>query len=94
MLKGYSWNGAFLSNFKVNRQVLGFTPVILATQEAEIKRIAVQSQPGQTVRETLSLKNITEKRASGVVQGVGPEFKPQRCKNKTKQKYQHFLISS
>jgi hypothetical protein len=29
-------------------------PVILATQEAEIKRIAVQSQPGQTVCENLS----------------------------------------
>jgi hypothetical protein len=30
------------------------TPVILATQEAEIRRITVQSQPGQTVCETLS----------------------------------------
>jgi hypothetical protein len=30
------------------------TPVILATQEAEIRRIAVQSQPGQTVCKTLS----------------------------------------
>jgi hypothetical protein len=29
-------------------------PVILATQEAEIRRIVVQSQPGQIVRETLS----------------------------------------
>jgi hypothetical protein len=32
-------------------------PVILATQEAEIRRIAVQSQPGQIVHETLSQKN-------------------------------------
>jgi hypothetical protein len=31
-------------------------PVILATQEAEIRRIAVQSQPGQIVHETLSQK--------------------------------------
>jgi hypothetical protein len=31
-------------------------PVILATQEAEIRRIAVQSQPGQIVPETLSQK--------------------------------------
>jgi hypothetical protein len=32
------------------------TPVILATQEAEIRRITVQSQPGQIVRELLSQK--------------------------------------
>jgi hypothetical protein len=30
------------------------TPVILATQEEEIRRIAVQSQLGQIVLETLS----------------------------------------
>jgi hypothetical protein len=29
------------------------TPVILATQEAEIRRIAVQSQPGEMVLKTL-----------------------------------------
>jgi hypothetical protein len=29
-------------------------PVILATQEAEIRRIMVQSQPGQIVHKTLS----------------------------------------
>jgi hypothetical protein len=29
-------------------------PVILATQEAEIRIIMVQSQPGQVVRNTLS----------------------------------------
>jgi hypothetical protein len=32
------------------------TPVILATQEAEIRRIEVRSQPGQIVHETLSRK--------------------------------------
>jgi hypothetical protein len=32
------------------------TPVIPATQEAEIRRIEVQSQPGQTVHKTLSRK--------------------------------------
>jgi hypothetical protein len=31
-------------------------PVILATQEAEIKRIEVQSQPRQIVQEILSQK--------------------------------------
>jgi hypothetical protein len=29
-------------------------PVILATQEAEIRKITVRSQPGKIVRETLS----------------------------------------
>jgi hypothetical protein len=40
-----------------------FTPVILTAQEAEIRRITVQSQPGQIVWETLSRKkkNITKK---------------------------------
>jgi hypothetical protein len=32
---------------------LGLTPVILATQEAEIKRIAVQGQPRQIFLKTL-----------------------------------------
>jgi hypothetical protein len=31
-------------------------PVILATQEAEIRRITVQSHPGQIVHKTLSRK--------------------------------------
>jgi hypothetical protein len=47
------------------------TPVIPATQEAEIRRIAVQSQPRQIVRPS------SQKRGGGVAQGVGPEFKPQ-----------------
>jgi hypothetical protein len=34
-------------------------PVILATQEAEIRRITVQSQPRQIVCETLSQKYPT-----------------------------------
>jgi hypothetical protein len=57
---------------------------ILATQEAEIRGITVQSQPGQTVHKTLSQKNHHKKRAGGVAQGIGPEIKPQY--NKTKQK--------
>jgi hypothetical protein len=36
-------------------------PVILATQEAEIRRIEVRSQPVQIVCEILSRKNITIK---------------------------------
>jgi hypothetical protein len=52
-------------------------PVILATQEAEIKRIMVQSQPQQIVCETLFPKALHKNRAGGVAQGEGPEFKPQ-----------------
>jgi hypothetical protein len=47
-------------------------PVILATQKAEIR-------PGKIVCETLSSKTHhkkKKKRAGGVVQGVGPQFKP------------------
>jgi hypothetical protein len=61
------------------------TPVILATQEADIRRIVVQSQPRQTVQETLSWKNTSQKRAGGMAQGEGPEFKPQYHKKKKKE---------
>jgi hypothetical protein len=44
-------------------------PVILATQEGEIRRIMVQSQPGQIVHEDHLGKS--RKRVGGVVQGVG-----------------------
>jgi hypothetical protein len=56
---------------------LWLMPVILATQAAEIRRIMVQSQPGQIVYKTPSQKYLTKKRAGGGAQGVGPEFKPQ-----------------
>jgi hypothetical protein len=39
----------------------GLTSVILATQEAEIRRIAVQKQPEQIVLETLSQKQPSQK---------------------------------
>jgi hypothetical protein len=57
-------------------------PIILATQEAEIRRIVVRSQLGQIVRETLFQKNPSQKRDDGVSQGEGPEFKPQYHKKK------------
>jgi hypothetical protein len=54
---------------------------MLATQEAEVRRVEVRSQPGQIVSETLSQKDPSPKRAGGVAQGEGPEFKPQSKKN-------------
>jgi hypothetical protein len=36
-------------------------PIILATQEAKIRRITIESQSGQTVRETLSRKTLSQK---------------------------------
>jgi hypothetical protein len=50
-------------------------PLILATQETEVRRIVVHSQLGQIVRETLYQKTFHKNRASGMAQGS--EFKPQ-----------------
>jgi hypothetical protein len=36
--------------------------------------------------ETLFRKNPSQKRAGGLAQGVGPEFKPHYCKRKEKKK--------
>jgi hypothetical protein len=44
----------------------------------------VQSQPWEIVHETLSQKNPSQKRTSGMVQGVGSEFKPQSRRKKKK----------
>jgi hypothetical protein len=52
-------------------------PVILATQEAEIRGIIVRSQPGQNSSRYPILKKPITKRAGRVAQGEGPEFKPQ-----------------
>jgi hypothetical protein len=62
-------------------------PVILATQEAEIRRIDVRSQPRQIVHKILAQKNPSQKRGGGVAQSIGPGFKPQyREKKKTTKK--------
>jgi hypothetical protein len=66
-------------------------PVILVTQETEIRRIVVQSQPRQIVCKTLSRKILHKSRAGGVAQGEGPEFKPQ-YRQKKKEKLIYFII--
>jgi hypothetical protein len=53
------------------------TPVILATQETEIRRLVVQRQPEQIIHKTLSQKYPSQERAGRVAQGEGPEFKSQ-----------------
>jgi hypothetical protein len=44
------------------------TPVILVTQEAEIMRIVVRSQPRQIVHKTLSQKKKTLHKKTGLVE--------------------------
>jgi hypothetical protein len=61
-------------------------PVILATQEAEIRRITVQNQSRQIVHKTLSQKNPSQKRAGGEAQDEGPKFKPQYHQKKKKKR--------
>jgi hypothetical protein len=46
-------------------------------QDAEIRKITVQSQPREMVCETLSQKTLHKNRAVGIAQSEGPEFKPQ-----------------
>jgi hypothetical protein len=59
--------------------------VILATQEAEIRRIVVRNQP------SLSCETHHKNRAGGVAQVEGTEFKPQYCKRKEKKRNSNFL---
>jgi hypothetical protein len=57
---GFSCRFSFKKDFPAGHWWL--TPVILATQEAEIRRIAAQSQSGQIVWEILSQKKIIKKK--------------------------------
>jgi hypothetical protein len=58
---------------------------ILATQEAEIRMIVVQSRAGQIVFENQSQKthHTHTQRTGGADQGVGSEFKTQYHKKKS-----------
>jgi hypothetical protein len=58
--------------------------IILATREAEIRRIALKASPDKSFVRPYLEKNPTQKRAGGVAQGVGPEFKLQYWKTKNK----------
>jgi hypothetical protein len=54
-------------------------PVILATQEADIRRTTIQSQPRQTVLETLSKKKKITKKGK-VAQGRTLSSNPSTAK--------------
>jgi hypothetical protein len=45
-------------------------PVTLATQEAEIRRIAIRSQPRQIAGEILSWKKKNLQKKKGLVEGL------------------------
>jgi hypothetical protein len=77
LLQNY-WEDKYQKTYDIAR-CWWLMPVSLATQEAEIKRIMVQSQTGQIVLKTLPRENPSQK---GVAQGVGPEFKLQHSKKK------------
>jgi hypothetical protein len=60
-------------------------PVILATQEAEIRGLQFKASPcRQFERPYLKKKNKSQKSAGVVAQGDGPDFKPQYSKKKKK----------
>jgi hypothetical protein len=61
-------------------------PVILATQEAKIRRIAVRSQPRKIVRETLSRKYLTQKKGWWRGSSFRPLIEPQLPQKKKKKK--------
>jgi hypothetical protein len=79
MTKKYPTSLSKVKEYKMtkNARHQWLMPILLAIQEAEIRRITVRSQPGQIVPETLSQKNPSQKITGRVAQGVGPEFKPQ-----------------
>jgi hypothetical protein len=58
------------------------TSVILATQETEIRRIVVESQPGQIICKILSQKTPLPKKGWWSGSRCRPEFKPQYSKKK------------
>jgi hypothetical protein len=60
------------------------TPEILATWEADIRRTAIQGQPGQRDSETLISKITRAKWTGGVAQALSLSPSPTRQKKKPK----------
>jgi hypothetical protein len=71
----------------VRHSISFFHTLILTIQEAEIRRMAAQSQPRLSCLE----KTHPQKRAGEVAQGIGPEFKLQYHK-KRKNVYQCLIL--
>jgi hypothetical protein len=64
-------NSALINSRSALQKIISwiwFMTIILATQEAEIRRMLVQSQLGQKVHETLSRKYPIQKRTGRVAQ--------------------------
>jgi hypothetical protein len=71
---------------------LNLTPVILATWEAEIRRIMVQSQPVQIVLQPLTQNYPTQSEVAQVVVNLpskckGTEIKPHYYQKKKKKRW-------
>jgi hypothetical protein len=80
------YNSEILTQTPTQAWCQWLAPIILAPQEAELKRIKVQSQPRANSSRDPIYKILNIKRASGVAQSEGPEFKPQYSKEKKKEK--------
>jgi hypothetical protein len=67
------------------------TPVILVTQEAEIRRISVWSHPGQIVPRDPVLKKPSQKRAGGWLKVKALSSNPNTSKKRKRKKNMQFL---
>jgi hypothetical protein len=67
------------------------TPVILAIQEAAIRRITVQSQPEKIFGETLSQNNPIQNRTGEVAQSVGLSSNPNTAKKKKRRRRKRII---
>jgi hypothetical protein len=69
-------------------------PVILATQEAEIRRITVQGQPqANSLHDPILKKTHHYKRGGGVAQDTDPEFQHQSRDKKKEREWWNWRSS-